>query len=938
VAADTTVVVRFSEPMEDAGEIDLVGVVRSDELTWNATNDELTFVPPALPEGPVEVRLNGFADVAGNALFPHAFSFDVARSAPLVTASSPAEGATDVSGRVGTITIEFSRGMDVSVGTVSAVEGGATVLGMRWTSTRALEVSVDVLAYETTHRFALEGFTDRAGNALDATSYLEDGHLDFTTSADTDAPRVAEATPNEGTLDVDDGATTEIVLVFDEPMAEAGTATLVVDGTETVLDATWSDPRTLTLDVVGLLRGDAEHRVRLEGLTDVAGNALDGAPVLVDGALDFVTGRDVAEPFVRISDPVEGSDNVGWRRDVIRLELSEAMDTSITDVTIDDGVAPFVVTGTWSMGDSVLTLDVTGRLAAATSYRVDLRGLMDAGGTPLDADHPYLGDGALDFVGDQPTGENCRDAVTTAEATTTDGVHRWAFPEASIAFADGGASTCGVNGSPPADGVIRYTKTTGDLASGGTALRIRAEGVGNLLQERLTVQVFAGVCEPTVALATPGTELKCVSGRQVQEQYLDLPAGDYYVWFSSGGSTTAFFYGGTIELEEVAAVPEGESCVDPLDRTSAQYVAPSAAGEAESWLLTTGSMTGYDVGVVAGTDEIACDARTGPDAVIEVQKASATSVLRIHAEGDAENTTSMDFSLDLRTTCDGGEEDSVLCEYSIAPRADGARYFRGPAGTYYLWVAAEFYSIDFPTVRVSVQEIEPAAGESCATALPLTVGTTNAVSPGSTRTVDHPSCAEATDALTWYRFTATTRHTRLRSNTGALVATAHVAGARELDCREGAESRDATVFSEIGDEICVAVATDAGVTSLELEAMAYEGVAGAPTVLPFTLPINPSNGETLNPGTLYWVGLTPTTLYSNNAQVGVLTGPVAGGVMEYLQDGLGFEELGYAAVVVGEQLFVLEEQQRSGATGRVRRVIDTMGRLNPVEWDTGSAY
>ena len=83
---------------------------------------------------------------------------------------------------------------------------------------------------------------------------------------------------------------------------------------------------------------------------------------------------------------------------------------------------------------------------------------------------------------------------------------------------------------------------------------------------------------------------------------LDLPAGDYFVWFSSGGSTTPFFYGATIELEEVAAVPEGESCVNPLDRTSATYTAPSAPGEPESWTLAMGSMTGYDVGVAAATE------------------------------------------------------------------------------------------------------------------------------------------------------------------------------------------------------------------------------------------------------------------------------------------------------------------------------------------------
>lgn len=937
VPSDATIVVRFSERMADAGTIVLVGAASSDELTWNAARDEVSWTPPALPDGLVEARLEGFADVAGNAMFPYSFSFTVVSSAPVVVSTSPAEGATDVSGRVGAITIELSRPMDVTAGTISVIEGGATITGTRWTSSRTLEVGLAPLAYETTHRFALEGFVDRRGTALDGEVVLGDGHLDFTTGADTDAPQVVDAAPFEGALDVDDGATTEIVIVFDEAMATVGTATLEVEGTETVLDATWDDDRTLSLDTIGLLRTNAEHRVVLEGFTDVAGNALDGVAVLGDGALDFVTGRDVSEPFVRISDPVEGSDNVGWRRDTIRLDFSEAMDTSVTEVSIDDGTAPFVVTGTWSMGGSVLTLDVAGRLAADTSYRVDLRALTDVGGTPLDDTHAYLGDGVLDFTGDEPTGENCRDAATVAQATTTDGVHTWVFPEASIAFNDGGASTCAVNNTPPADGVIRYTKTTGDLASGGTALRIRAQGTGNLIQNRLTVQVFAAVCDPTTALATMGAELKCVSGREVQEQYLDLPAGDYFVWFSSGSASSGFFRGATIELEEVASVPEGESCVNPLDRTSASYTAPSAPGEPESWTFAMGSMTGYDVGVAAGRDEVACDPRTGPDAVIEVVKASDTSVLRIFAEGDEENTTSMDFSLDLRTSCGGGATTSVLCEFSIPPRGNQGRYFRGPAGTYYLWVATEQWATDFPSARVSVQEIEPATGESCATAIPVTVGTSNAIDPSSARTVDHPSCSDPGAALTWYRFTATSRHTRLSTDAGALVSPRLTTTGRELDCRTEDLSRDVTVFSALGAEVCIAVASDASVASLTLEAVPYFGNVGEPTVLPFVLPLNPSNGQPLNPSTIYWNALTPTSLYSSNAQTSVISGPVAGGPMEWLE-GVGSTELGFTAVTVGEQLFVLEDVWRTGQTARLRRMIDESGRLNIVEWDAGSGY
>src|SRR5690606_5134242 len=160
------------------------------------------------------------------------------------------------------------------------------------------------------------------------------------------------------------------------------TFALEVDGTPVELTAAWDrGGRRAVLDVAGRLAAAAPHRVVMTGLADLAGNALDGVTYLVDGALDFTTGADLFVPFVAFTSPEEGATDASARLDVV-VVFSEAMDPSTTTAPLTGDGRTVTLEGTWSSGDTVLTLSAP-LLQAGRSYQLDLTGFRDAGGTPV---------------------------------------------------------------------------------------------------------------------------------------------------------------------------------------------------------------------------------------------------------------------------------------------------------------------------------------------------------------------------------------------------------------------------------------------------------------------------------------------------------------------------------------------------------------------------
>lgn len=974
VTLDADVIVRFSEPMAAVGTLLVVpGSFASSEGAWNALGDTVTFAAPAegWPESTaIRASLEGFTDAAGNALPAYTWRFSTIAEAPVVTASNPVEGATDVSARATSIELTFSEPMDNTVGAITAT--GLTFGDAEWLAGDRVRFAVEGLAYETSYAVTLDGFRDRAGNALDTSTYLE-GTLDFTTGPDTDAPRVIDSNPDEGQLDVATDLLDEVLVVFDEPMdTDVGVATLEVDTRSTPLTAAWNAAGTeVRFSVGGALLNGANHRVVLEGFTDAAGNALDEDVCLLDGALDFRTGRDLVVPFVGFSDPIEGQDDFSFRRDTILVSFSEAMETSTTTVTLHDGAETTTLDGTWSAAGTRLTLDVTNLLIAGRTYRIDLTGFRDLGGTVVDTAHPYLADGFLDFTMAAPTGENCRDVLTSAEGTTVGGVTTWVIEDRQ-AVLDDGSGTCSTGGARSADTVIRVTKTSPAVADGGRYLRIALRDEG--ISREIFVEVFRGVCDPTSPEAIPARE-HCLLDNQSWDVHLDGPPGDYYVWVATDRNDAISPV--DVIVEEIDAPRQGESCEAPFDDT-VDFWDDDNTGLSDrplgpAWYIDIRNYVGEDdqaridaldrADVTGGPGSIECDGERiahAADAVFSLPKTSATSVI------DVRMTTVASHAFEVRDACDPTSSTQLACGRS----ATGGRWrqvtFDGPPGDYALWVAPEQAGSGQKEVDGSYvfEEIEPGPGESCASAIPLVAGVSQALAP-SARRLAAPSCFDGEiwqaktssssggtrptdDGVTWYRFTASGAVSTVRfgSNAGETssldpsVALVDATTRSELSCTADSPETGLTVFGNAGREYCVAVLNTPRLTSIQLETFpTYDGVGTTATDLGVLRPFNESGSE-VTITTEYWMAATPTTLYMqvglSGTSAGLLRVGKAGGTRAELLRG-GIESvLGFAGLGIDETIF-LADNATTAAAPRVHRVVRD-GLLEVTPWDASSGY
>lgn len=943
VSPSAPIVIRFSEAMSQEGTLSLTadGETLSPASSWSTDGTELTLTA-ALPSG-ARIGLvleRDFTDQAGNGLAaPFALDFTTGDDiAPVVTEADPAEGAT-VSARTSVIRITFSEPMDPSTGTL-ALEGGPGELGdVSWTL-GGLVVPVSGLAYDTDYRVVLSGFADPAGNALDGEAYLGDGALDFATGPDLDPPRVTDASPSEGQIEVRDTAE-KVTVLFDEAMDTSVTeATLSSGGSSITVTGVWSEGGTrIDFDVFGKLARNATHSLSLAGFRDAAGNALDPVPHLADGALDFVTGVDIFAPYVGGSDPVEGSNDFSFRAPSIVVVFSEAMDTSMTSVEVSDGTSTFTANGTWSLAGTRLTLDVAGKLYASRTYHIDFSQFRDAGGTLLDTEHAYLGDGVLDFTLAPPTGENCRDALTVAEATSNSGgVVEWVLAQGVATDVDG-SETCRPSGTPRVDAVIRYTKSTPSASDGGTVLHVYVDGPGTGFGSTY-VSVLQNECDPNV-VGTGPDRLRCVGNRNPQHLYFDVGPGDYYVWFSPNSTYTGYpeFMETTVQIEEIAAPPEGESCVAPYDTTSSIYEAPTTADDPHVWTIPAGAMHAVDHAVAYdGLGAMECDTDTGvgPDAVVELPKSSDTSIGWL----EIERTSGKYAVVQLLDRCNAMDPaaESLFCEEDLTHTAS-TKYremiIPGRAGSRYLWIASDYSSeTEFPSTVVRYNEIEPGPGDSCATAIPIDIGTTNAVTPDRRHRLPAPSCFDRTETVTWYRFTTTERFTHVRADGDAKIASIRAADGSEMACQASAAGNTPLVVFEptVGTDVCVGVSSGTAVTSLALEAFSYDGNLGVVTNLGIERPRSITND--------YWMSVTPTTLYMGVAANGLLSVNKAGGVLADFRTDFGSYStstvLGNDGVAVGESIFSLDDTA-TASSPRVYRIVRD-GAPEVSVWDTGSAY
>ncbi|HEY8426748.1 MAG TPA: hypothetical protein VIL20_00175, partial [Sandaracinaceae bacterium] len=343
------------------------------------------------------------------------------------------------------------------------------------------------------------------------------------------------------------------------------------------------------------------------------------------------------------------------------------------------------------------------------------------------------------------------------------------------------------------------------------------------------------------------------------------------------------------------------------------------------------------------------DKNIGNDAVIELPKTSSTSIGWVHVESVH---TSWELVAELVDQCDTMDPATnvLACQEALrivsgTPRTFETR-FEGPAGSRYLWLANDASYNDFPGAIVTYREIEPGPGDTCATAIPLPVDATTAVTPDRPYRLPAPSCFGGTAAVTWYRVTATERALLVtgattEGTTGAIALVKPADGA-ELSCAANGATMQ-NLFLTPGTEVCIAVESGR-VDTLTVEAVPYDGLNGTLTDLEIARPLNASGSER-GLASSQWIQVTPTTIY-----LGVGTGssassttnflafaPRAGGVRAEANDAYQGPYNGYAAIAIGEAVFGIDDAT-SGTAPRLYRLIDSTGVWGPVAWDTGTSY
>lgn len=207
-------------------------------------------------------------------------------TAPTVTGRAPAAGATAVARTVNT-TATFSEDVAVGAGSFTLTgPAGAVPAAVTYdatTRTATLDPAADLVA-GTRYTAALTGVTDRAGNALPATSWS------FTTvapPADTTAPTVTGRAPAAGATNV--ARTANATATFSEAVTGTSPTTVTLRRGKSAVAAAVSydaTTRTVTLDPSTTLQARSTYTVGLtNGIRDAAGNALAGT------TWTFTTGR-----------------------------------------------------------------------------------------------------------------------------------------------------------------------------------------------------------------------------------------------------------------------------------------------------------------------------------------------------------------------------------------------------------------------------------------------------------------------------------------------------------------------------------------------------------------------------------------------------------------------------------------------------------------------
>ena len=527
------------------------------------------------------------------------------------------------------------------------------------------------------------------------------------------------------------------------------------------------------------------------------------------------------------------------------------------------------------------------------------------------------------------TGETCTDPLAQSQAVLVGGTYTWNIPTGSVTTTDGDIA-CDPNTKGP-DVVLSFVKTSDTLANGGQLLHVKADTPSTTATTGfINVEVKGGGCE-----AGTGTSLKCLWYKDNWDLYLDVPPGTYHIWVqkNSPATATVLFPAVTVVAEEIApAAAEGEGCFSPYTTASAIHTPPAMAGAPHTWSIPT-TINSFDMSATWGEPgSISCDNTatygdiTGTDAVIEFDKQSPASVLKIDVQNLDPTLTASDLNLEVLSVCDSNSPAKVS-RHCRANKDVISVTAPSPAGPVYLWVTTEATSEDFNGANVQVTEIFPAVGESWPTAEPILAS--GPITATSAQRLDAPSCFPAAGNIHWFKYTLTNDALSLQANVAGVVGVYDGAG-QEIRCTGNAATSPIGVLGSPGETFYVAVQSPSAIGSFTVLDLQYSGVEGVATDMEVTFPASAL--------TEFGMAVSGTELFMGGTTTLFAWPKMSGATAQQLgaAQGITATHLAYDLLFAGGGLFSVDSTTSLTAS-RLFRLYDgtTWG---PVAWDITPTY
>jgi cysteine-rich repeat protein len=527
------------------------------------------------------------------------------------------------------------------------------------------------------------------------------------------------------------------------------------------------------------------------------------------------------------------------------------------------------------------------------------------------------------------TGESCGDPLVMSQAVQAGGAYTWTVAGGAATSVNGDFA-CDPNTHGP-DMVVAYVKTSATLANGGELLHVTVDTPSNSTTAYyLNVEVKGGACN-----VGAGTSLKCLWYKDNWDLYLDVPPGTYYIWVqkNSPATATVLFPAVTIKAEEIVAdASEGEACFAPYTDASPIYTPPAGAGLPHTWAVPP-TINSFDMGATWGEPgSISCDNTSpygdihGVDAVIEYDKVSPTSVLKVDVQNLDPTLTQSDLDVEVLNVCD--PQSAAKVSRNCRANKDTFSFTApSPAGPVYLWVATEATSEELNGAQVQITEIFPGPGESWPTAQPL-VGS-GPIAPTSTQRLDAPSCFAAAGNIHWYKYTLINDALSLAASVAGTVGI-YDAGGQEKFCVADAAASPIGLLGSPGDVFYIAVQSPTAIASLTLNDVVYEGVQGDATDMMVTFPSSPVSE--------FGMAVSATGLFMGDfsSVFSFPKGIGATAVEHGSAEGLTTTHLGYDLVFAGNSLFSVDSTTTTNVS-RLFRIYDG-ATWGPTPWDLAPTY